>query len=185
VISEVPRLAHAKYGMKRAFIGRGVQVEAHDRVGAASAAGDLLLRELTQNTVWCARDIPLEAKRDRKSLVNRLRRGIMGEPDVEGDLVQCRQKLAKDILFQSMAGKQLLDFLTDWIRSHPKQTHENLRKLLMLQTKLHHASAKAFTERLAIVRQWIMQTVAAQVQIKALEKLRQIEDEMKPKAVNT
>ena len=135
--------------------------------------------------VGIAGEIPLEAKRGRMSLINRLRRGIIGESDVEGDLVQCRQKLAKDVLFQSIAGEQLLDLLSDWIRSHPKQTRENLRKLSMLQTKLHHASAKAFTERLAIVRQWIVQTMAAQVQIKALEKLRQIEDEMNPKAVNT
>ena len=36
-----------------------------------------------------------------------------------------------------------------------------------------------------LVRQWILQTLADEIQIKALEKLRQIEDELLPKAVKT
>jgi len=152
--------------------------------GAAPAAGDLLC-ELTEETVMRAREIPLERKLTKGSLLNRLRRGIMGEPDVAGDLVQSRQKLTRDILFQSVAGQQLLDLLADWIRSYPKETNDNLRRLLMLQTKLHQASAKALAERLEIVRQWILQTLADQIQTKALEKLRQIQDELQPKTVST
>src|SRR6267142_5236140 len=148
--------------------------------GAAPAAGDLLC-ELDAGEVMRAREIPVERKLTKESLLNRLRRGIMGEPDVEGDLVQDRQKLARDLLFQSIAGQQLLDLLADWIRSHPKETNKNLRKLLMLQTKLNQVSAKALTERLEIVRQWILQTLADEIQTKALEKLRQIEDELQPK----
>jgi len=152
--------------------------------GAAPAAGDLLC-ELTEETVMRAREIPLERKLTKGSLLNRLRRGIMGEPDVAGDLVQSRQKLTRDILFQSVAGQQLLDLLADWIRSYPKETNDNLRRLLMLQTKLHQASAKALAERLEIVRQWILQTLADQIQTKALEKLRQIQDELQPKTMST
>jgi Ca-activated chloride channel homolog len=121
----------------------------------------------------------------KESLIKRLRRGLMGEPDAEGDLVQYRQKLARDLVFQSIPGQQLLDLLADWIRSHPKQTHENLRNLLMLQTKLQQASAKPLAERLEIVRQWILQTLADEIQNKALEKLRQIENELQPKAIST
>jgi len=50
---------------------------------------------------------------------------------------------------------------------------------------LQQASTKALAERLEIVRQWIMQMLAGQIQTKALEKLGQIEDEMKSKAMNT
>jgi Ca-activated chloride channel family protein len=152
--------------------------------GAAPAAGDLLC-ELTEETVMRAREIPLERKLTKGSLLNRLRRGIMGGPYVAGDLVQSRQKLTRDILFQSVAGQQLLDLLADWIRSYPKETNDNLRRLLMLQTKLHQASAKALAERLEIVRQWILQTLVDQIQTKALEKLRQIQDELQPKTVST
>jgi Ca-activated chloride channel family protein len=121
----------------------------------------------------------------KESLFGRLRRGLLGQPNVKGDLIQYRQKLSRDILFQSSAGQQLLDLLADWIRSHPKQANENLLKLLMLQTKLQQASAKALAERLEIVRQWILQTLADEIQTKALEKLRQIEDEVQPKATKT
>jgi len=152
--------------------------------GAVPAAGDLLC-EWGEGEVMRAREIPLERKLTKESLLHRLRRGIMGEPDVEGNLVQYRQKLARDLLFHSIAGQQLLDLLADWIRSHPKETNKNLRKLLMLQTKLQQASTKALAERLEIVRQWIMQMLADQIQTKALEKLGQIEDEMKSKAMNT
>lgn len=152
--------------------------------GAVPAAGDLLC-EWGEGEVMRAPEIPLERKLTKESLLHRLRRGIMGEPDVEGDLVQHRQKLARDLLFRSIAGQQLLDLLADWIRSHPKETNENLRKLLMLQTKLQQASDKALAERLEIVRQWIMQTLADEIQTKALEKLRQIQDELRPKTVIT
>ena len=120
-----------------------------------------------------------------QSFVQKLRDQLMGEPDLEGDLVQYRQKLARDTLFQSTAGQQLLGLLADWLRSSPMRTSENLRKLLELQTKLHQASAKSLAERLHIVRQWIVKSLADQVQTSALEKLRQIEDELQPRAVKT
>jgi hypothetical protein len=109
----------------------------------------------------------------------------VGESIVTGDLVQSREKLSRDILFQSAAGLQLLDLLADWIRARPKETDQNLRKLLMLQTKLQQATAKPLAERLEIVRQWILQTLAEDVQIKALEKLRQVEEELRPKTMKT
>jgi hypothetical protein len=151
--------------------------------GAAPAAGDLLC-ELDAGEVMRASHIPAR-KATKESLFSRLRREIMGEPDVEGDLVQYRQKLARDLVFQCIAGQQLLDLLVDWIRSRPKETNENVRKLLMLQTKLQQVSAKTLAERLEIVRQWILQALADEIQTKALEKLRQIEDELQPKAMKT
>jgi hypothetical protein len=150
-----------------------------------AASADDLLCELDAGEVIRASAIPVRRKAMKESLLNRVRRGIMGEPDVAGDLVQNRQKLARDIVFQSIAGQQLLDLLADWIRSHPKETDENLRKLLMLQTKLHQASAKPLAERLEIVRQWILQTLTEETQVKGLEKLRKIEEELQPKAVKT
>src|SRR5215470_16238057 len=125
------------------------------------------------------------SRTSKASLFKKLRRGIAGEPNVEGDLVQYRHKLARDLVFQSIAGRQLLDLLADWIRSHPKETIGNLRKLLMLQTQLQVASAEALAERLQIIRQWIMQMLADETQTKALENLRQIEDELRPKTVGT
>jgi hypothetical protein len=152
---------------------------------APRAGADDLLCEMDAGEVMRASAIPAPREASKESLLNRVRRGIMGEPNVAGDLVQYRQKLARDIVFQSMAGQQLLDLLADWIRSHPKETDENLRKLLMLQTKLQQASAKSLAERFEIVRQWILQTVAEEIQAKALEKLRQIEEELQPKAVKS
>jgi hypothetical protein len=150
----------------------------------AADANDLLC-ELDAGEVMRASAVPVPRKARKESRLNRVRRGIMGESDVAGDLAKTRQKLARDILFQSIAGQQLLDLLADWIRSHPKETDQNLRKLLMLQTKLHQASAKPLAERFEIIRQWILQTLAEEIQAKALEKLRQIEDELQPKTVKS
>jgi Ca-activated chloride channel homolog len=160
--------------------GRGIVAAAF--AGAPAQGG---LYELCQEMELSYSGQKAFSRTSKESLFKRLRRGIMGEPDVEGDLVQYRQKLARDLLFQSIAGQQLLDLLADWIRSHPKEMNENLRKLLMLLTKLQQVSARALAERLEIVRQWIMQTLTDQIQSNALEKLRQIEDELQPKTVRT
>jgi Ca-activated chloride channel family protein len=137
-----------------------------------------------EGKVMRAREIP-SPKLAKESLFKRLRRGIAGEPDRLEDLARSRQKLTRDILFQSVAGQQFLDLLADWIRSQPKETDQNLRKLLMLQTKLHQASGEALAERLEIVRQWILQTLTEEIQIQASEKLRQIEEELRPKTVKS
>jgi Ca-activated chloride channel family protein len=174
---KVPVSAREVYQPAMAPQGFGFIARARFAGGAAaSSSADYLMCELAQEG-------PVGRKATKESLLNRLRRGIMGEPDVEGDLIQYRQKLARDIVFQSIAGQQLLDLLANWIRSHPKQTNENLRKLLMLQTKLQQASAKPLAECLEIVRQWILETLSDETQAKALEKLRQIEDELQPKTV--
>jgi Ca-activated chloride channel family protein len=162
---------------------------ARARFASASAGAVRGLHELSSE----ADELGYSGKKARKaychplkeSLFDRLRHRWLGEPNVEGDLIQFRQKLSRDILFQSTAGQHLLDLLADWIRSHPKQTNENLRKLLILQTKLQQASAKALAERLDIVRQWILQTLADEIQTRSLEKLRQIEDELLPKTLKT
>jgi Ca-activated chloride channel family protein len=169
-----------------AMVGAGMGFMARaafsTRMAPAPAAGDLLC-ELDTGEVMRASEIP--RKLAKESLLKRLRRGIVGESIVTGDLVQSREKLSRDILFQSAAGLQLLDLLADWIRARPKETDQNLRKLLMLQTKLQQATAKPLAERLEIVRQWILQTLAEDVQIKALEKLRQVEEELRPKTMKT
>jgi Ca-activated chloride channel family protein len=181
---KVPVSGREVYQPAMAPAGAGVLAKVSFARGMSRAVdADDLLCEQDAGEVMRASAIPRKVMKE--SLLNRVRRGIMGQPNVAADLVQYRQKLARDIVFQATAGQQLLDLLADWVRSHPKDTNENLRKLLMLQTKLHQASAKTLAERFEIIRQWILQTLAKEIQAKALEKLRQIEEELQPKTVKS
>ena len=96
-----------------------------------------------------------------------------------------RNELEKDLLFQSVSGRHVLDLLQDWIRSEPGQWEQNLEKLLLLCKQLRESSTRPNAERLQIFREWIAQTLTKQFRAKALEALRLVEDEWQPKPMKT
>jgi hypothetical protein len=116
--------------------------------------------------------------------MDRVRRVFSGTADLR-EASDWRNELEKDILFQAVVARQLLDLLEDWLRSEPRDWQQNLQKLMLLSKRFGESVAQPQCDRLQIVRQWITQTLRDQTQIQALEKLRQIEDELQPKAMKT
>jgi Ca-activated chloride channel family protein len=119
-----------------------------------------------------------------ETLMDRVRRVFSGTADLR-EASNWRNELEKDVLFQTVTGRQLLDLLGDWLRSQPRDWEQNLEKLTLLRKQLRESSARPQSERLQIVRQWIMQSLIDQIRTNALIKLRQIEDELHPKTVKT
>jgi len=119
-----------------------------------------------------------------ETLMDRVRRVFSGTADLR-EASDWRNELEKDILFQAVVARQLLDLLEDWLRSEPRDWQQNLQKLMLLSKRFGESVAQPQCDRLQIVRQWITQTLRDQTQIQALEKLRQIEDELQPKAMKT
>jgi hypothetical protein len=119
-----------------------------------------------------------------ESLMDRVRRVFTHTADLR-EASNWRTDLEKDSPFQTVVARQLLDLLEDWLRSQPRDWQQNLQKLMLLCKRIRESVAHPQFDRLQIVRQWITQTLRDQTQVQALEKLRQIEEELQPKATNT
>jgi Ca-activated chloride channel homolog len=119
-----------------------------------------------------------------ETLMDRVR-GVFSRTADLREASKWRNELEKDVLFQTVVARQLLDLLGDWLRSQPRDWERNLEKLTLLRKQLRESLALSQSERLQEVRQWITQTLTDEIQIKALEKLRQIEEEPQPKTVKS
>jgi Ca-activated chloride channel family protein len=119
-----------------------------------------------------------------ESLMDRVRRVFSGTADLR-EASKWREELEKDALFQTVIGRQFLDLLGDWLRVQLPDWEQNMRKLMVLREQLLQSSALPQSERLRLVRQWIMQSLTDQIQNRALEKLTEIGDEILPKAMKT
>jgi hypothetical protein len=120
---------------------------------------------------------PSQSTESSGSLMDRVRRVFSQTADLR-KASNWRNELEKDALFQTVAGRQLLDSLGDWVRSQPQQWEQSLQKLMPLCKLLRESSAQPPSQRLQIVRQWITEMLVDQFRTNALEKLRQIEDEL-------
>jgi Ca-activated chloride channel family protein len=119
-----------------------------------------------------------------ESLMDRVRRVFSGTADLR-EASKWRDELEKDALFRTVAGRQFLDFLGDWLRMQLPDWEQNIRKLMALCEQLRQSSALSQSERLRLVCKWIMQLMTDQIRIDALKKLGQIEDELNLKTVKT
>jgi Ca-activated chloride channel family protein len=119
-----------------------------------------------------------------ESLMNRVRRVFSGTLDLR-EASNWRNELEKDALFQNVVGRQFLDLLGDWLRVQLPDWEQNIRKLMALCEQLRQSLALSQSERLRLVRKWIMQSLTDQIRVNALEKLQHIEDELQPKTVRT
>jgi Ca-activated chloride channel family protein len=151
---------------------------------AAAPAGARALQEITRGGGTYNDIRPARMSKGGKTLMDRVR-GIFSQTADLREASNWRSELEKDVLFQTVVAGQLLDLLGDWLRSKPRDWEQNLEKLTLLRKQLRESSALSQSERLQVVRQWIAQTLTDEIQTKALEKLRQIEEELQPKAMKT
>jgi Ca-activated chloride channel homolog len=149
----------------------------------APAAGARAFKKVTRGG-GTSNDIKPRMAQGGQSLMDRVRGVFSGTADLR-EAANWRSELEKDVLFQSVVARQLLDLLGDWLRSKPRDWEQHLEKLTLLRKQLRESSALSQSERLQVVRHWITQTLTEEIQTKALEQVRQIEEELQSKAVKT
>jgi Ca-activated chloride channel family protein len=158
---------------------------------AASAAPTGALNEITRGggKSHSYSELPPDQIRARMarrsdSLMDRVRHVFSGTADLR-EPAKWRDELEKDALFGTVAGRQFLDLLGDWLRVQLPDWEQNIRKLMALCEQLRQSLALSQSERLRLVRHWTIRSLTNQIRSNALEKLRQIEDELEPKVAKT